>query len=78
MRAAAMAAATGAAVMVVTAAAATAAAAAVGAATGGARGSAPAREFAETPRDPDAKPYAPKVTEHIHDGDDFAFGKIEL
>ncbi len=44
----------------------------------GARGSAPAREFAETPRDPDAKPYAPKVTEHIHDGDDFAFGKIEL
>ena len=44
----------------------------------GARGSAPAREFAETPRDPDAKPYAPKVTEHIHDGDDFACGKIEL
>ena len=38
----------------------------------------PAREFADTPRDPNAKPMAPKTTERIHDGDDFAFGKIEF
>ena len=45
---------------------------------GGPRSSVPAREFADTPRDPDAKPMAPKITERIHDGDDFAFGKIEF
>ena len=45
---------------------------------GGTRSSVPAREFADTPRDPDAKPMAPKTTERIHDGDDFAFGKIEF
>ena len=46
---------------------------------GGPRSSVPAREFADTPRDPDAKPMAPKTTERIHDGDDFEmFGKIEL
>ena len=45
---------------------------------GGPRSSVPAREFADTPRDPDAKPMAPKATERIHDGDDFAFGKIEF
>ena len=45
---------------------------------GGPRSSVPAREFADTPRDPDAKPMAPKTTERIHDGDDFAFGKIEF
>ena len=44
----------------------------------GPRSSVPAREFADTPRDPDAKPMAPKTTERIHDGDDFAFGKIEF
>lgn len=44
----------------------------------GPRSSVPEREFADRPRDPDAKPMAPKVTERIHDGDDFAFGKIEL
>ena len=38
----------------------------------------PGREFADAPRDPNAQPMAPKVTERIHDGDDFAFGKIEL
>jgi spoIIIJ-associated protein len=38
----------------------------------------PAREFADAPRDPEAKPMAPKTTERIHDGDDFAFGKIEF
>ena len=38
----------------------------------------PQREFANMPRDPDAKPMAPKTTERIHDGDDFAFGKIEF
>ena len=37
-----------------------------------------AREFADAPRDPAAKPMAPKTTERIHDGDDFAFGKIEF
>ena len=45
---------------------------------GGPRSSVPAREIADTPRDPDAKPMAPKTTERIHDGDDFAFGKIEF
>ncbi len=45
---------------------------------GGPRSGVPAREFADTPRDPDAKPMAPKTTERIHDGDDFAFGKIEF
>lgn len=44
----------------------------------GPRSSVPEREFADRPRDPDGKPMAPKVTERIHDGDDFAFGKIEL
>ena len=43
---------------------------------GGPRSSVPAREFADTPRDPDAKPMAPKTTARIHDGADFAFGKI--
>ena len=39
----------------------------------------PGREFADTPRDPDARPQAPAPVERIHDGDDFAmFGKIEL
>ena len=38
----------------------------------------PQREFANMTRDPDAKPMAPKTTERIHDGDDFAFGKIEF
>ncbi|UWP69603.1 Jag N-terminal domain-containing protein [Subdoligranulum variabile] len=45
---------------------------------GGPKSSVPGREFADTPRDPNAQPMAPKATEHIHDGDDFAFGKIEL
>lgn len=45
---------------------------------GGPRSSVPAREFADAPRDPAAKPMAPKTTERIHDGDDFAFGKIEF
>ena len=44
----------------------------------GPRSSVPAREFADTPRDPDAKPMAPKTTERIHDGDDFAFGRFEF
>jgi len=44
----------------------------------GPRSSVPGREFADAPRDPNAKPMAPKTTERIHDGDDFAFGKIEL
>lgn len=35
-------------------------------------------EFADRPRDPNAQPMAPKTTERIHDGDDFAFGKIEF
>ena len=39
----------------------------------------PAREFADVPRDPQARPQAPARTERIHDGDDFEmFGKIEL
>ena len=38
----------------------------------------PQREFANMTRDPNAKPMAPKTTERIHDGDDFAFGKIEF
>jgi hypothetical protein len=38
----------------------------------------PGREFADRPRDPNAQPMAPKTTERIHDGDDFAFGKIEF
>ena len=45
---------------------------------GGPRSSVPAREFADAPRDPAAKPMAPKTTERIHDGDDFAFGKMEV
>ena len=45
---------------------------------GGPRSSVPGREFADTPRDPNAQPMAPKTTARIHDGDDFAFGKIEL
>ena len=45
---------------------------------GGPRSSVPARDLADRPRDPDAKPMAPKTTERIHDGDDFAFGKIEF
>ena len=47
---------------------------------GGNRGSyVPGREFADTPRDPNARPQAPAPVERIHDGDDFAmFGKIEL
>ncbi len=46
----------------------------------GSRGSyVPAREFADAPRDPEARPQAPAPVERIHDGDDFAmFGKIEL
>ena len=50
----------------------------VGGRFGGPRSSVPGREFADTPRDPNAQPMAPKTTERIHDGDDFAFGKIEL
>ena len=40
----------------------------------------PGREFADAPRDPDARPQAPARTQRIHDDeDDFAmFGKIEL
>ena len=45
---------------------------------GGPRSSVPPREFADRPYDPDAKPMAPRTTERIHDGDEFAFGKIEL
>ena len=45
---------------------------------GGPRSSVPSREFADRPRDPNAQPMAPKTTERIHDGDDFAFGKIEF
>ena len=45
---------------------------------GGPRSSVPDREFADRPRDPNAQPMAPKTTERIHDGDDFAFGKIEF
>ncbi|MGN0983982.1 MAG: RNA-binding cell elongation regulator Jag/EloR [Gemmiger sp.] len=45
---------------------------------GAPRSNVPAREFADAPRDPSAKPMAPARTEHIHDGEDFAFGKIEL
>ena len=45
---------------------------------GGPRSSVPAREFADAPRDPAAKPMALKTTERIHGfGDDFAFGKIK-
>ena len=44
----------------------------------GARSSVPGREFADAPRDPSAQPTVPSRSEHIHDGDDFAFGKIEL
>lgn len=41
--------------------------------------SVPEREFASTPRDPNARPQAPARTARIHDGDDFdMFGKIEL
>ena len=45
---------------------------------GGPRSNVPGREFADHPRDPNAQPMAPKTTERIHDGDDFAFGKIEF
>ena len=45
---------------------------------GGPRSSVPDREFADRPRDPNAQPMAPKTPERIHDGDDFAFGKIEF
>ena len=45
---------------------------------GGPRSSVPGREFADRPRDPNAQPMAPKTIERIHDGDDFAFGKIEF
>lgn len=45
---------------------------------GGHRSNVPGREFADRPRDPNAQPMAPKTTERIHDGDDFAFGKIEF
>ena len=39
----------------------------------------PAREFADTPRDPEARPQAPARTTRIDDADDFEmFGKIEL
>ena len=39
----------------------------------------PAREFADTPRDPEARPPAPARTTRIDDADDFEmFGKIEL
>lgn len=40
----------------------------------------PGREFADAPRDPEARPQAPARTQRIHDDeDDFAmFGKIEL
>ena len=44
----------------------------------GGRSSVPGREFADAPRDPAAQPTVPSRSEHIHDGDDFAFGKIEL
>ena len=41
--------------------------------------SVPEREFASTPRDPNARPQAPARNARIHDGDDFdMFGKIEL
>ena len=41
--------------------------------------SVPEREFANAPRDPNARPQAPARTARIHDGDDFdMFGKIEL
>ena len=45
---------------------------------GGPRSSVPPREFADTPRDPEAKPMAPARTERIHDGEEFAFGKIDF
>lgn len=45
---------------------------------GGPRSNVPGREFADRPRDPNAQPMAHKTTERIHDGDDFAFGKIEF
>ena len=45
---------------------------------GGPRSNVQGREFADRPRDPNAQPMAPKTTERIHDGDDFAFGKIEF
>lgn len=41
--------------------------------------SVPGREFADAPRDPDARPQAPARSVRIDDGDDFEmFGKIEL
>ena len=44
----------------------------------GGRSSVPGREFADAPRDPSVQPTVPSRSERIHDGDDFAFGKIEL
>lgn len=38
----------------------------------------PEREFAGRPWDPDSAPTVPGRSERIHDGDEFAFGKIEL
>ncbi len=38
----------------------------------------PEREFANRPWDPDAAPTVPGRAERIHDGDEFAFGKIDL
>ncbi len=38
----------------------------------------PEREFADRPWDPDSAPTVPDRSERIHDGDEFAFGKIEL
>lgn len=47
---------------------------------GGYRGgsSVPEREFADRTFDPEAQPTVPSRTERIHDGDEFAFGKIEF
>ena len=47
---------------------------------GGPRNSSvPGREFADAPRDPEAKPQAPARSTRINDSDDFEmFGKIEL
>lgn len=50
-----------------------------GARRGGPRpSSVPEREFADRAFDPDAAPTVPGRAERIHDGDEFAFGKIEL
>lgn len=39
---------------------------------------APQREYADRAYDPDSTPTVPDRTERIHDGDEFAFGRIEL